>query len=90
MSFPEDMKRGRRKGISGNQAVVRRYVSDKYNTSHELKDKVRKKANKGQCRITIPRSIADSMGLKDNDVVEFTISTGKSCVITKIDVRELE
>jgi hypothetical protein len=90
MSFPENSKRGRIKGVGGATVVVRRHKSDKYNSYYDLKDKSRKKVDKGQCRLTIPRSIADSMGLKDRDFIEFIAHQRNSYIIRKVEKDELE
>ena len=90
MTFPENTKRGRRKGSTGNKVVVRRFKSDKYNTYHDLKDKTKKKLDRGQCRISIPRAIADSMGLKDGDMIEYVDHTKESKIIRKVYDEEFE
>lgn len=89
MVFPEDMIRGRKKGSTGNVVRVRRYTNEKYNTYHELKDKKVRKKDKGICRITIPRSIADSMNLNDGDFVEFINHTRESLIIRKLDKHDI-
>lgn len=76
MTFPINMIRGRKKGIRGNQSIVRRYIAkNEYERKH--------KNNNGQCRITIPRSIADLLGLKDRDIIEFKERKG-DIVIEKV------
>lgn len=64
MAFDDGISRGRKKNIKGNQVVVRRYTSTR---DYKRKDK----NDKGQCRITIPRPIADLLNLEDNDIIEF-------------------
>lgn len=90
MTFEKDIKRGRNKGSTGNKVLVRRIKSDKYNTYHTLKDKKHKKIDRGQCRLTIPRAIADSMGLTDRCYVEFIDHTKTSKILRKVDEDELD
>ena len=84
MVFNENIKRGRKKGLKGNQVIVRRHISPKYN-QYELKDKKTKKRNNGQCRLTLPRAIADSLELRDGDVIEFINHTKESLILRKVD-----
>ena len=65
MAWEKNMKRGRLKDISSNECIVRRFGSDG------------KKNDMGQCRITIPKSIANQLKLKNDDRLKFFISNGK-------------
>jgi len=90
LGFPKDVKRGRIKGLGGTHVIVRRHKSPNYNSYHQLKDKIKSKFDKGQCRITIPRAIADSMGLKDRDIIEFIAHQRNSYIMRKVDKDEFE
>ena len=74
--FPANMKRGRRKGLKQSEALVRRIIS-----KDDYERKYRK--NNGQCRITIPRAIADLMNLHDQDVICFKEKKG-DIIIEKV------
>ena len=65
MAWEKDMKRGRIKNISSNECVVRRFGSDG------------KKNNTGQCRITIPKSVANQLKLINDDRLKFFVEKGK-------------
>jgi len=52
--------------LSENVVVVTRYTN-KNNLKRELKTKAKRKIDTGQCRVTIPRKIADKLKLKHGD-----------------------